>query len=497
VLLLGLVARCRQYIGSPSYWYDEAFCLVNVHDRSFGELLGPLRSGAVNPPLFLWLERALYLLLGPSELAMRLPAVVAGIAALLVLIPLARRTVGSPAWLWVVALCAVSHHGVTHSYEARPYASDLLISVAILLAAVIILDPEAGRRARRWAWAGLLGAALLGPWFSFASAFVLAGVSLALLVGAWQGRRELWKPWLVLNLLLALSAFVLWYVSARHLYYTGLREHWGQRFPDLSHPGEALSWALGALHELGDYGTTGMGVPLLLLGGLGLAAFWRGRCPLAVLLVGPIAAGILAAVLRRYPFGDRLLFYAVPCLWLLAAQGLIVVVRWGRGRGAWLGVVLLAVLLVPGTVRAVKYVAVLMPKTEFREAYAHAWPRQRPGDVWLVAVPEMHELYCGKHHPYLAFDGLTPQVAQQARANRVWVIALSMDGIRQKRPEVARLLEGRQLAQSDCKDLLGVRVLLYGPQLSSGQGRTMEGDQAVPAPESANRSARALPDSQD
>src|SRR5947209_6798894 len=99
LLLLGLAARFRQFLGCPSYWYDEAYLLVNIFDCSFAELLGPLRAQVVIPPLFLWILRGLYLLLGGSEGAMRLPALLAGVAGLFLSVPLARRVVGSPGWL--------------------------------------------------------------------------------------------------------------------------------------------------------------------------------------------------------------------------------------------------------------------------------------------------------------------------------------------------------------------------------------------------------------
>ena len=35
LLAVGLVARCRQYFGCPSFWYDEAYLLVNIYDCSF------------------------------------------------------------------------------------------------------------------------------------------------------------------------------------------------------------------------------------------------------------------------------------------------------------------------------------------------------------------------------------------------------------------------------------------------------------------------------
>jgi 4-amino-4-deoxy-L-arabinose transferase-like glycosyltransferase len=471
LLAVGLVARCRQYFGCPSFWYDEAYLLVNIYDCSFAELIGPLRADVVIPPYFLWLLRGVYLLLGGGELAMRLPAMAAGVAALFALAALARRVVGGPAWLWVVALCAVSRHALIHGYEVRPYTFDLLVSTLILLAAVAVLNRRSGPRAR----AGLLLAAALAPWLSFPSAFVLAGASLALLTAALGGRRELWKQWLALNSLLLVSGALLWYFSARHLYYAGLREHWGQRFPDLTQPLQALGWLGGALNELGDYGTSGMGIPLLVLGGLGLVLLWRRDRPLALLLVGPVAAGVLAAALRRYPFGDRLLLYAVPCLWLAAAEGLAAIARWRGGQLAWLALTALVVMALPEAVVMAKHTVVLAPRAEFREAFAYVHAHEQPGDVLWAAYPEVHEVYYGKDRPCSGSPS-PEELARVSAGRRVWVVAPDPDWLGRHFPQVARQLEAVQPRPVVNGEFRGLQVLLYDPAQTEGRRRTMKAE---------------------
>jgi hypothetical protein len=52
LLALGIAARCRQYVGCPSYSYDEAYLLLNVFERSYTELVGALSHNLVVPPLF-------------------------------------------------------------------------------------------------------------------------------------------------------------------------------------------------------------------------------------------------------------------------------------------------------------------------------------------------------------------------------------------------------------------------------------------------------------
>src|SRR5262245_12641812 len=149
LVLVGSAARLRQYLAAPSFWYDEAFLLTNVCEMSFSELVGPLRDNQVAPPLFLWTLRALYVALGSGELVMRVPAIAASVAALLLMIPLARRVVGSPRWIWAVGLCAFSNHALAHAYQVKPYAVDFLVTQIIVLAAWGYLAPDATRLGKK------------------------------------------------------------------------------------------------------------------------------------------------------------------------------------------------------------------------------------------------------------------------------------------------------------------------------------------------------------
>jgi hypothetical protein len=134
------------------------------------------------------------------------------------------------------------------------------------------------------------------------------------------------------------------------------------------------------------------------------------------------------------------------------------------------------VLLLPGTVRAVKFLAFLMPKTEFREAFAYVKGLERPGDVWWVSFPEVHELYYGRSNPCLGCYTPVPELAAAARGHRVWVIAPTPDWLRQTRPDVAGVLDTMRPVRSAWKELRNIQVLLYEPVEQS----TMRGDPIPP-----------------
>src|SRR5262245_33199651 len=182
LLLLGIGVRVRHYLAAPSYWYDEAFILVNVFDKSFAELAGPLRCEQAAPPLFLWSLRALYETAGGSECVMRAPAFLASVLAVLAIIPLARKVAGR-GWLWAVGFAAVSQPAIFHTVCVKPYAGDLLATVLVYLTGIRLLNGSG-----RWSWLLALAAALVLPWYSYPSVFALGGVSAALCVQSLRRR---------------------------------------------------------------------------------------------------------------------------------------------------------------------------------------------------------------------------------------------------------------------------------------------------------------------
>src|SRR5262249_47214419 len=142
VIAAGVVVRVGPYLGRHSYWYDEACLLLNVLERSYAGLLEPLAHNQAAPPLFVIMLRVLANLFGMSEWVMRLPAFLAGLAALGVMIPLARRVVGGPGSVWAVGLCAASYRAVYHGCEVKPYDGDVLVTILILLTTMVMLGTD-------------------------------------------------------------------------------------------------------------------------------------------------------------------------------------------------------------------------------------------------------------------------------------------------------------------------------------------------------------------
>ena len=85
--------RLYHYLRNPAVWCDELWLLRNIIGKGFLAQLGPLDDVQAAPPLFLWLERTVWLLCGDNIYALRLPPLLAGCGTMLLVVPLGRRCV--------------------------------------------------------------------------------------------------------------------------------------------------------------------------------------------------------------------------------------------------------------------------------------------------------------------------------------------------------------------------------------------------------------------
>jgi hypothetical protein len=460
LLLVGLLFRIRPYAACPSYWYDEAYLLLNVFHRSFGGLLGPLDDDQAAPPLFLWALRAVYLVAGRSEWCMRLPALLASLAGLVLLAPLAARVAGRQGMLWAVAFCALGHHACGHAAEVKPYALDFLVSAVVLLAALSCLQSPAALLPR----AALSLLALLAPWASYPAVFLLGSACLSLLADSLnRNRRILALSWLIPAGLLLLSGLGLWLLAVRHQASLALSSFWGPSFLDRSSPQAAIGWSVRCLIEAGNYGTREMGLPMVLLALVGAASLAQRRSCLAVLLVSPFLLALAASAVHCYPLGGRLLFFLVPCLWLLAAQGIVVLTGALQAHGLRRAGCLPLVLMIPSLLWAGRFLLHVTPRCQFREAFAFVHEHCSAGDPIWVSHPQVYEVYYD-HPPQLSAYSPVEVVARAAGQGRLWMIgAVAGTHERPTAPATVARIEAACVPVL-CQRFRGLKVTLYSPR---------------------------------
>lgn len=139
---MGAAWRIAAYAQRRSLWYDEAALALYIAGRGFVELVEPLDYLQTAPPLFLWIERAIVLLFGANEWALRALPLAAGLATAPLMWRVASRILPSPGAVLAVALVALSPTLVRYSAEVKPYATDAFVTLLVLDSAVqVAVDP--------------------------------------------------------------------------------------------------------------------------------------------------------------------------------------------------------------------------------------------------------------------------------------------------------------------------------------------------------------------
>jgi hypothetical protein len=330
LVVLGLGLRLYHYLRDPSMWHDEAALTLNVLHKGFAGLLGPLSFAEAAPPLFLWLEKFGTLILGDGTYALRLVPFLASCAALLLLVPVARRLLHPAAVPWAVLLFACSDSLLWHACEAKPYAVEVLCAVALL---ALHGGTQTWPLTRR-----LLACTLLAPVFIFLAypgCFLCGGLLVAVLPAVGRSRRPaVWCSYGLLTLVIAgaFTALLLGPVHAQRC--EAMTSCWVDHFPPLDRPWKVPVWVAASTCEVVRYCCRPTGQVLAALAVAGAILLWRrGQRSWVALLTVPVGLAVVASFLHAYPFGGtRVLAYATPAVVLVIAEGAAFLMAWLRQR---------------------------------------------------------------------------------------------------------------------------------------------------------------------
>jgi hypothetical protein len=415
LVALGLWLRLYHYVRDPSMWHDEAALALNVIGKGFLSLLGPLLHAEAAPPLFLWLERGVTLILGDGTYALRLVPFLASCASLLLLVAVARRLLQARAVPWAVLLFACSDYLLWHACEAKPYAVDVLCAVSLVAIFVFTRPWPLGKQ--------LLAYSLLAPpliLLVYPGSFLCGGLLLALLPAVWRARqRDLWFRYAALALLIAISFAFLTLGPARAQRCPVMTRCWVDQFAPWHEPWRVPLWTVTSTFAVGRYCCRPTGQALLVLAGIGAVLLWRrGQRGVVVLLTVPVALALVAAYLHAYPYGGvRVLVYATPAVVMLTGEGLCGAFDALRQRSR-LGVAALGMLAVAPAAWTAYRVVVPWDRADCYGASAYVLAHRRPSD--RVAGNHWEYEYYFRHlGPTLVSLSDIPQEA----GARVWLVA--------------------------------------------------------------------------
>jgi len=286
--LLVLAAALRFISLDSGLWMDEVFSLVRTIRPSAWEIL----SGFVDDnqhTLYSLAAKGCIALFGEIPVAIRLPAVVFGVASIWATAQLAQLVFGRREAVLAATLLTLSYHHVWFSQNARGYT--IVLFTTVLSTYLMLKGLEASRR--RW-WLGYAVVSTLGAWAHLTSLFVTfgQGVVLAALVAKHWRTAGRWR-------LLVPPAFAAWLTL--HCYSLAIP----QMYEFFSQPGAGSSidatwrsplwFATEMFTRLGVDSVVGW-IGLALIGPIAaLGAYWLLRQD-ALFLSLAIAPSIIAAI---------------------------------------------------------------------------------------------------------------------------------------------------------------------------------------------------------
>ena len=209
--ILGLAILLRIFKLDAALWFDEIATLLNFVRLPFGELLTSYDS--LNNHMFFSIQaKAAVTAFGESAWALRLPAVVLGVASIWALWRLALQFSSQNVALFSALLMTVSYHHVWFSQNARGYTGLLffgLLATAFLIRAV--------QRPGQSDWMWYMACLVLATYAHLSAAFffLAQGVAWLALSAIWVAKgRELPPGWVKFPLVatgVALVALALLY----------------------------------------------------------------------------------------------------------------------------------------------------------------------------------------------------------------------------------------------------------------------------------------------
>ncbi len=413
LILTGVVLRLRQYLFNPSLWHDEACLAINLVQRSFRDLTLPLDYGQGAPIAFLYIEKSLMVLFGNRDIVLRLFPLFSGILALLLFYRIARKHLGKAGW-FALALFSVTPVLIDYSSELKQYSSDVMFGLLL----IFLLLPRIGEKVGGRDFLVLGGVGAFTLWASHPSAFILAGVGMAMAVERLVRRDTRSLLWLAcIGAAWAVSFGVEYFVSLRHLTSDPyLQTYWRKAYMPFP-PWKDPAWFEKTYYSflLMSIGRTDIlpTVIFTLLGITGFISLCVRRWKVALVVGMPVIMVSIASVLNRYPLKDRFMLFLVPLgLWLIA-EGILTVYTLIARRSLFLARSISG-LLALGLLASILYVTVpgfVNPNQNqnIKAVMAYVRNHEQTGDIIYVYHGAMPAFTY--YAPFYGFDAASVVVA--------------------------------------------------------------------------------------
>lgn len=427
-LILLLAAVLRFYDLGNGLWHDEILTLYKYIRAPIGATLTTCED-ANQQFLYTLMAQVSVKVLGETNVAVRLPAVLFGVAGIWALYLLAREVADEREALLSSLLLAVSYHHVWFSQNARGYTGLLfwtLLTSLLLLRALRTNSPRL--------WAGYAVCVALGMYTNLALLFVVSTHFLLYLHAAVYRKQGALGFWFGFSLAGFLT-FLLFSLVLPQIF--GAVGGEVSTVPAWKEP----LWALLEFAKALEVGFAGRVAALgaLVIVTAGLMSYFRSRPEVPVLLVLPVVLCAGVTIALGHHVWPRLFFFAFGFGALVAIRGAMVAGRWiafvlRKQEKASLAGSLLCLLMI--SVSALSLVRVYGPKQDFAAALQYIESNAKPDDN--VAVIGLATLTYKNYYRtnWTEVESVQDLTRLKATASYTWLVYTFPPHARSVYPEV-------------------------------------------------------------
>ncbi len=333
IIAFGVVLRASKYLPAWSLRGDELAVTLNLISRSAIDLMAkPLDSEQAAPFGFVLVIKALITIFGQSEYVLRFTALAAGCISLTLMHNLLTKTGGRYGNIFGLSAFAFGNYLIYYSAELKPYSTDVLICLILLLS----FHQHLSRETTSKDFVVLAGLGVLALCLSYPAVFVIAGISIALFLHYWRDKQRLLRITLT-GVIWAGVFLALYFLLLRHQTQdTYLITFWDNLLSFMPMPPwRDIAWFPKALSGL-FFIVAGLSSSLILVIPIylfGLWAFWKEKkWQWILVLTVPIGINIVVSGFQKYPFHGRLILYLLPLVLIVLGKGIDFLINLIRNR---------------------------------------------------------------------------------------------------------------------------------------------------------------------
>lgn len=323
ILITGISMRASIFFKNPALWIDEALTANKLIHSPIKSLVMPDAAAQemtmhAYPFGFLALSQFVIILFGLTEMTLRLIPFLSGIMALFIFRRIAQHLFNPPWDLWSFAMFAICNPLILHSVELKPYSSDVLICVCLILTAIKVMNQKNRPPAAHYIVIGIFSLITSFPAVFLIFSFLIIWIFLLL----FRRNFKAFIYWSSILFILVAFQGLYFFISLRHFFSDSALTGWWT-LDYLPIASGFVECAIMLWRSFADIFCT-WGIPpvigiLFLINGM--ISIVINDFKYAVICLAPIMATLLASALHCYPFAPRTVLFLTPIFIILIMQG--------------------------------------------------------------------------------------------------------------------------------------------------------------------------------